>query len=244
MARIGAPPLLIRGMPLAVKFERLRHEMFGEVFALAGAALSLDQSMFAMARDTTGLITPALILALLAGLSLEIGQSVVLFANGVPRQRFILCLLLLSIIFVGGLLIWGASIWLIATYVVQVPIGPTDVVIAVCLGQAPLLFGVLVLIPYLGSSIRRILEAYSLVVVIAALSAMFEIRPLVALSIGGLGWALQMVTLGLLQRPLAGMKRWLWQAASGKPVFVPPRDLSRTLVARLGATDDQRSVEP
>jgi hypothetical protein len=210
--------------------------MLSEVFALAGAALSLDRTALAMATAPEA-VTPALVLALLAGLSLTIGQCFILFANGVSRRRFVLCLLLMTVVFLTGLLVWGASIWLIATFFADVPVSVTDIVVAVCLGQAPLLFGFLVLIPYLGSSIRRILEAYSLVVVIAALSAMFAIRPLAALGLCGLGWGLQYAMVGLLQRPLAGMRRWLWQAASGTPVYVPPREISRALAARIEAQD-------
>jgi hypothetical protein len=149
----------------------------------------------------------------------------------------VLCLLLMAVVFVAGLGMWAASIWLIATFFAEVPVSASDVLVAVCLGQAPLLFGFLVLIPYLGSSIRRILQAYSLVVVTAALSAMFGIRPIAALGLCGLGWVLQIAMLGLLQRPLAGMRRWLWQAASGTPVYVPTSDLSRTLAARVEAQD-------
>jgi hypothetical protein len=216
--------------------------MIGEVFALAGAALSLDRMAFVALREATGdaaLLVTAIVLALLAGLSLSIGQSVVLFANGVSRRRFVLCLLLMAMVFIVGLLVWAGTIRLISTYLLPTQAAPGEILLAICLGQAPLLFGFLVLIPYLGSAIRRILEAYSLVIVVAALSAMFEIRPLIALLIGGLGWAIQNLLYALLQRPLAGMRRWLWQAASGQPVYVPPREVAQMLAERAAIRERQ-----
>ena len=47
-----------------------------------------------------------------------------LFANGVSRRRFVLCLLLLAAISVGALPIWAISIWLISTYVLSMPVDP------------------------------------------------------------------------------------------------------------------------
>lgn len=214
--------------------------MLSDAFALAGAALSLDRAAWLAARDAGGLAGAGWLLALLAGLSLTIGQSVILFANGVSRTRFVLCLLLFAVVFVAGLLTWGVSIWVIATYGLRLSLPRDSIALAICLGQAPLLFGFLVLVPYLGSSIRRILEAYSLVIVLAALSALFEIRPLTAVAIGGLGWALETLTLSLLQRPLAGMRLWLWQVASGRPVYLAPHELRQSL-ATEGRPGDRRT---
>jgi hypothetical protein len=209
------------------------------IFELAGAAFSLDRAALVVAREAAG-AGQGLILALLAGLSLTVGQSVVLFGNGVSARRFVLCLLLFDVANILGLLVWAASIWTIAVYGLGLTASPGAIALAVGMGQAPMLFGFLILIPYFGASIRRILEAYSLVIVVAALCTFFEIRPLTALAMSVLGWAFKLLVVSLLQRPLAGMRLWLWQVVSGRLVYVAPRELWQALAAGDGPDDHPR----
>src|SRR3954454_17266423 len=93
--------------------------MLSDALALAGAALSLNRTALAAGDDSLGSGAGGLLRALLASLSLTFGQSLVLFANGVSRRPFVLCLLLLAAISVGALPVWAISIRLMSTYVLR-----------------------------------------------------------------------------------------------------------------------------
>ena len=111
-----------------------------EFFSLIGSALALDRNALAVAATAPGALTAAIWIAFLGGVSLMLGQSVVLFANRVSRRRFAACLVIAGLVYVLGLVIWGITIWLSAS-VFGLDILAGTITFAVCVGQAPLLFG-------------------------------------------------------------------------------------------------------
>jgi hypothetical protein len=95
-----------------------------------------------------------------------------------------------------------------------------------------MLFGVLILLPYMGTGIHRILDVYSLLVVVVALSALMGVRLWEALLAAGAGWALRAVLTTLLQRPFGGVQLWLWRAASGQATRIDLADALPELAVR------------
>jgi len=203
-----------------------------ELFSLIGAALSLNRGALPAAYDAPYVMRSALLIAFLGGVSLTLGQSAVLFANQVTPRRFALLLFGGALAYVLGLVVWGATIWLVATYGLRQPVSLEAVLFAVCVGEAPMLFGVLVLLPYLGTGIHRILDVYSLLVVVVALSALMGVRLWEALLAAGLGWALRALLTTLLERPLGGVQLWLWRAASGQSTRIDLADALPELAVR------------
>ena len=201
-----------------------------EFLALIGSALALDRNALAAAATAPGALTAALWIAFLGGVSLMLGQSVVLFANRVSRRRFAACLAVAGLVYVAGLAVWGVTIWLSARiFGLDIPTGA--ITFAVCVGQAPLLFGFFCLIPYLGTSLQRILMVYSLLVVVAALSAVLDIRVWQAALLAAIGWALRAGLDRVLTRPLSGVRTWLWRASTGRPTPITRADALATLAS-------------
>jgi hypothetical protein len=182
-----------------------------------------------------GAVGTALVIALLGGISLMLGQSVVLFANRVSRRRFAVCLVVAGLVYVVGLAVWGLTIWVTGRYVFGIEIPTGAIMFAVCVGQAPLLFGFFSLIPYLGTSLLRILSVYALLVVVAALSAVLDLRVWQAALLAAVGWALRAGLDRALSRPLAGARAWLWRASTGRPTPITQQD------ALAALTSDSRS---
>jgi len=205
-----------------------------EFFSLIGSALALNRNALAAAATAPGALAAALLIAFLGGVSLMLGQSVVLFANRVSRRRFAACLAIAGLVYIVGLVVWGVTIWL-STRVFGFDILVRTITFAVCVWQAPLLFGFLCLMPYLGTSLQRILNAYSLLVVVAALSGILDVRVWEAALLAAAGWILRAGLDRLLQRPLAGVRGWLWRAATGRPTPITRADALATL------TSDPRS---
>jgi hypothetical protein len=212
-----------------------------EISSLLVAALSVDRSALAAAAEA-GTLRAGLAIALLGSVSLMLGQSIVLFANRVSRLRFLTCLLVAGTVYVVGLVIWAATIRLVASFAFALDPPVSIVVLAVCLGQAPRVFGFLILLPFVGTSLQRVLDAYSLVVVIAALSAMLGVDIWPALGLALAGWALQAGLDELLHRPLAGIRTWLWRASTGRPTPIRSHEVAAALsaYARLGHVSEDR----
>lgn len=136
----------------------LRPEVFMRTFAYQGSLYGLP-----------------LWVAFIAGLSLSLGQSVVLFANRVSRTRFWISIVLGALSFVLSVLlvtlvIWGLVNWLGAR---EWPYLQTAR--AVTLAYAPYWLGFLILIPTLGIHIQRLLRVYVFLALVVAAVAIFEI---------------------------------------------------------------------
>jgi hypothetical protein len=190
-----------------------------DFFLLIGGALSLNGTVLLAARDDPRAYLAAVLLGVAAGVSLTLGQSVVLFANRVPPGRFAATLFAGALVFVARLALWSIAIWLVGVISPRYALPLRITFLAVCFGQAPQLFAFFEMLPYLGSSLRRVLDAYSLIVVVAGLKVMLDLPVLPAFFAAGLGWLLQAFLAGLLERPLAGVRTWMWRTASGREEF-------------------------
>jgi hypothetical protein len=195
-------------------------ETWGDFWILVGGALTLNGQVLLLARDDPLAYHAAVLLAVLAGVSRTLGQSVVLFANRVPPGRFAVTLLLGGVTYLARLSLWSVCIWLIGVIHPHYELHLGATFLAVCFGQAPQLFAAYEMLPYVGSWLRRVLDAYSLIVVVAGLEAMLHVPVLPAFFAAALGWLLQAFLGGLLERPLAGVEDWMWRTASGREAFV------------------------
>jgi hypothetical protein len=161
----------------------------------------------------TGLVT--LTIALIGGAGLLLGQSVILFVNRVRPARFALTLLLNGIIFAISLLIWGVAIWAIGSLLFPAEPALTIVLRLVALSAAPYVFGFLVLIPYLGEFVYRVLSVWSSVIAAGATAYSFRVDWWPAFLVVGLSWLAIWILSNTLGRPVLALRNRIWRAAAG-----------------------------
>ncbi len=184
---------------------------------LIEGVMRLDPVVFqaALASSITGIL--ALFILFLAGFSDTVGHSVILFANRVPRRRFLFALVVEALIFVVGVFFWAASIWLMADLIFDAHQPYGYVVITVALGYAPLLFGFSILLPYLGNIIFVVLRVWVLLAVLVGISVAYSFGLWPAIVCSVLGWFLLTI---LARMPFLRIERfdnWLWQFSTGVP---------------------------
>jgi len=177
------------------------------ILGLVGGSLRLDSLAFQAAFGAGPLGTGLLIwIVLFGGLSLMIGQSVVLFANRVSPARFIISLALgafkfLLDVLVVVLVVWGMANLLSAHTWLLGQVGR-----AVALASAPYWFSLFFLIPYLGLILERMLKFYVILALIVAVQSIFGIPFLDAILASVLALLLAQVVSGVLGKffdPLA-----------------------------------------
>jgi len=148
----------------------------GSMLRLVGGSLRLDPQAFLAAfqagRDATGLL---IWIVLIGGLSLMVGQSVVLFANRVSPARFILSLVLGAINFLLDVLIVVIVVWGMANLLSGRAWLLGQVGRAVALASAPYWFSLFFLIPYFGLILERALKFYVVLALIVAVQSIFGI---------------------------------------------------------------------
>ena len=163
--------------------------------------------------------------AALAGISTLFGDSVVLFLNRVRGWRFAITLLLNAAGFVLLYSLQALVIAIVGPLIVGHSPGLVAVTRGVMLATAPMVFGFLVLIPYLGPAIARVLQAWGLLVLWVVVDALFDTDLWTALLITGIGWAVMQLLSWSLSRPVGWVGDRIWRVATGKPSMMTGRDL-------------------
>ena len=154
---------------------------------------------------------------ILAGLSDGLGtQGVVLLVNRITPLRFAINLVLSIALYFLGALAWMASIWLAASVVLRDYAPLPQLIGAISLAYVPLWFSALVLIPYLGQAIGRLLNGWSLVIALTAISQVFQFGLIQALIGTALGWLSMLLVRYVLSRPGARLDQWLWAITTGR----------------------------
>jgi hypothetical protein len=193
------------------------------VWAVIQGVLSFDPDAYlaVLKYDNGGQIAVAALFV--STLSLSVGQSVVLFANRVRRRRFLFSLLLSAVLLIVGVFIWTAAVWGLAGTLFGSRQSFSTVFIVVALSYAPLIYGFLVLLPYLGNIIYVVLRIWIMLVLLLAVQALFGLALWQAVLCGLFGW----VVLELIVRvpAITAVEQWLWRITSGKDEMVGTEDL-------------------
>lgn len=190
-----------------------------------GLALQLSPTLVPVVESYPQSRYVVFTIALLAGGSLLLGQSVTLFVNRVRPLRFVASLLLNGFTFSIGLIVWGVTIWVSGVYLFA---GAPDlgvVIRIVALGSAPFVFGFFILIPYLGNIIRRVLSIWSFLVVLNGVRLSFQVGLLEALACVGLGWLLVQLIGATIGKPFIRLQRRISRRVSGSALEARVQDI-------------------
>jgi hypothetical protein len=172
-----------------------------------------------------------LLVVYLAGMSLGVGNGVVLFLNRVPRARFVLSLALTGAIHLIGALVTTATALLVADLAVGRDLDFVPTLLVIALAQAPLLLGFLTLAPYFGELLERFLDAWVLTLVLFGLHEGLGMTLAGAAALALLGWAATRVLTFVLGRPTTRVVNALRRAAAGGPLTLDSGNLIETLRA-------------
>lgn len=202
--------------------------LLGFLEALARAirgVLTLDTSLGDWLSEYSLAAWVAVTIAVLAGASTLLGNSVVLFLNRVRGWRFGISLLLNGLGFVALYVVQALVIAVVGYLVTGERLSLLLAAQAVLLSTAPLLFGFFELIPYLGTGIARVLQAWGVVALWAVVGALYQVGRWTALLVTLLGWGAMQLLSWLLARPLTALGRWVWRLSTGNPTILTAKDL-------------------
>lgn len=213
-------------------------DYFYYLWRVTTQAMMLDPETFARVEQLprSGLLT--LGIAIIGGISQLIGQSVILFVNRVKPGRFAFSLLLNGLTYFIGILVWGSLIWLSGAFVFRMDASYPTVLRMVTLGAAPFVFGFLVLIPYAGVFIGRVLGVWSLLIVLAATNFTYGFAFWQGAVVVTLGWLLMMLLSNTLGKPIVALRNALFQRVIGTRLDATTRDILTTFASD---TDEQSS---
>lgn len=180
------------------------------VLEAAQRAWRLDPGVLAWVDQKPLPLYTAIWVAILAGASTLLGNSVVLFINRVQGLRFWFSIFLNGLAL--ALLYAVQAVTIFVAGLVVVGRGPSlrDITLAVMLSTAPMIFGFFVLIPFAGPGIARILQVWSFLALWAVVAASYGQGRWVGLLITVIGWGLMQLLSWAFARPVtwAGDRIW------------------------------------
>ena len=199
-------------------------EWVAAVLDAVSRALVLDSTLLVHAQDP-GFLPVAAGVALLAGVMTMLGHSVILFVNGVAGFRFGLALLGTGLWTVFLYALQGVVVGLAAGLIVDLRPPWWQVLALVLVASAPLCFKFLILLPYAGPAIGRVLEVWSFFVMMVAVDAVFGVSAWTALLLTGLGWVAKQAVARLVAGPLGWVVSRAWRLVTGRPALISARDV-------------------
>jgi hypothetical protein len=208
-----------------------------------------------LAKNVAAYPRPALLalgVAMLAGISVLIGDSVVLFVNRVRPTRFAAGLALNGVLFAVSLAVEGGTIWLVARYGfgARQPLGMA--VLIVFLGSAPLVFGFFSMAATLGPYVSRLLRVWSWLIVVLAVRDGFRLALWEALACVLLAQALIWGMTLAFRRPLGAINEGVWKAVTQASLAMSPAaqqklrsgEMEREMVLRLSRPLGEQAAVP
>jgi hypothetical protein len=200
---------------------------------LVSGAIALNPKVFELIQTLPFSTRTALYIVLLAGFSQTIGQGIVLFINQVKPLRFVLSLLIGSILFAFSYIFWTLITWMASDLLLWRNTSYLAVARSLGLAYAPLMLSFFVALPYLGVPISVLLSVWSLSAFLTGLQATLGISMWQAFWCSALGWAVFQVLQRTIGRPVAAVGRWLANTAAGVKLVTDLKKLEQMVETRL-----------
>lgn len=214
-------------------------EYFALVFEAIGYTLWLDQRVYAeviLHPEGTAIIRG---IVFLAGMSMLLGQSLILFVNQVRRGRFFLSLVINGVVFLITYAVWGISVAFIAWLMFDVDVVELVIVVyLVGLSTAPMVFGFLILIPYMGPAIGKVLNVWQLLIMTTAVQFTFSVGFIQAAACVGLSWLLMLIMSNTIGIPVVKLRNFIYRKVTGSNLDATTQDILLEYSGGQGLVDD------
>lgn len=194
--------------------------------ATLGAALTLNQDLFAaVLADPVAMRGATIWVAVLAAVSIWLGQIAVLVLNRLTGWRLVASLVSSTIAIIVLNALQAAIIWLAATLILADPVPLRPLIAVALLSLAPQVFQVLTAIPHIGLGLGKVLSIWSLLVMFVGVTTVLEVRLIWGLAFTALGWGIMQGIQRIFSRQISAFTSWLWTLVTGKPTRVTSQDI-------------------
>lgn len=171
----------------------------------------------------------ALSVVLLAGLANALAQATVLFINRVKPFRFVLSLLIGTILFAFSYIFWTLSTWITSSLLFGKFTSYPAVAGTLGLAYAPQILSFFIALPYLGVPISVLLSVWSFLAFLTGLKVVLGVTTWQAFWCSVLGWGVFQVIQRTIGRPVAAIGRWLKNTAAGVNLVTNLEELEQTV---------------
>ena len=203
------------------------------VWEILGWVFVLNGEIFQTATTLSGAMTLAICVVLLAGLSLAVGQGIILFINRVKPARFIFTLLISAILYFFEFLFLVLSTWFICLLPRSVHVPLPALIVVLGLSYAPLLFSFLGALPYLGFPLLRVLSIWHLLAMVVGFGAIANIGAGFAFGYVAFGWFVKEVLGNTIGQPISQLGKTITDRVAGVDLADSRADLAERIQTRF-----------
>ncbi|MEL6490988.1 MAG: hypothetical protein AAFQ95_13600 [Cyanobacteria bacterium J06621_3] len=208
-------------------------DAFDHLWELIRGAIALQADTFQTLQNQPHSLIVALSIVFVAGLAQSLSQIVVLFVNQVRPLRFALSLVISALFFVVGYGFWVLSIWAIVNTFLEGYLSFLAVIKTLGFSYAPLMLGLLVVIPYFGSAIFVILSIWTLLAVVVGLESITTLGLWEAFASAASGWVMLQLLQKTVGQPIASLGQWITNWAAGEQLITNRVRLAEELYVGL-----------
>lgn len=218
-------------------------DYLADLMGVIARALGLSPNAMAGIDSGYGPWAIPLGIIFLAAVSTTAGEVIVLSLNHVRGFRLTITL---AFAFTGHLLTYLAlagSLWIGGALLLGTRLNVVLLLQAVTVSAAPHLFGFLVMLPYTGPGIERILQFWSFVILWRIVAYEFSTGPWFALfitALGALGMVMAFRTLG---PPLARARDRIWRLFTNRPLLLSAAEIRGAFPLPDGATSPRGDAQ-
>jgi hypothetical protein len=191
-----------------------------DAIRLGTEAMFFDIGAFRHAGATAGMRGDILLMLFLAGMSRALGNAAILALNQVPGRRYGVLLAIEGAVFASGALVSATCAGLAAWLLSDESAPAANLFWVIALAHAPHILGVLILMPYAGEFIDRLLRLWSMALLLFGLHLGLGLSVSVSTASALLGWLTVRVLSLLLGGPLDRGVDWMLGLAAGRPLHV------------------------
>jgi predicted Abi (CAAX) family protease len=185
------------------------------VWEIWAAVLALNGDKFQQVAPTPGILQLALLTVLLSGLSLAIGQAIILFINRVQPIRFIFSLFVSAFLSLFRFLFLVLSTWLICLLPGSVQVPLLTLLVVLGISYAPLLFSFLGVLPYFGMPLLRLLSIWHLLAMVVGFGAVANVGAGFAFGYVAFGWFAMELLANTIGQPIAQLGKAIANRVAG-----------------------------
>lgn len=195
-------------------------DYFAALLSAIGAALQFDAATaLSVPAELSPWAVPLGVMVLAAASSM-VGAGIVLALNNVRGPKLLVAVTSAMVGYLLTYLALAAGVWLAGSVVLGTELPVAPLVQAVMISAAPLAFNFLVLLPYTGPGIERLLRIWSFIILWSIVSYEFSAgrwSSLLITAVGGLAMVGVIRTAG---RSIAAIRDRVWLLITGQPLLL------------------------
>ena len=212
-----------------------------QFWPLISQVLRLKSEVFLTIQQLPQSLRVGLIIVLIGGFAQALSQGIVLFINRVSPLRSMLTLIIAGLLFAFDFYFWSVSTWWIAETTLGESLALVDIFRTLSWSYAPMMFGLLVVLPYFGMPIYSVLTTWTLIAMNVGMATITPLSYWQAFECGFVGWLIIQILQRTIGYPIRQLELGITSQVAGSDLLLTAEELRQQLYSGLESSESSNS---